>query len=65
MSLDRERGRACVSPDRGESETCVEVADPGADLRGIEVGGCAVLDPTARRLQGADDADCAAGDLGG
>ena len=67
MSL--EGGRACVSPDRGETETCVDLPgsaddadDPGAD--GLDVGRCVTVDPEAYRMELADEAACAAGDLG-
>ncbi len=63
--LDGER--ACVSPDRGETATCIEGPTVGRDaVEGLEVGVCAELD-TARRpdpVRVVDDVDCAAGDLG-
>jgi hypothetical protein len=65
MSLDAER--YCVSPDRGETETCVDIPDPRA-VQGVDVGECVTTTPnlTAKGsfVKVVDDAKCAAGDLG-
>ena len=55
----------CVSPDRGETTTCVPLGQADADA---EVGECVRITiaptPDARRLAPVDEAACAAGDLG-
>ena len=65
MSLTAER--YCVSPDRGETETCVDVPDPAA-VQGVDVGECvettADLTSEGSRVEVVDEAACAAGDLG-
>ena len=59
--------RYCVSPDRGETQTCVDVPDPAA-IEGVEVGSCvettADLTSEGSRVEVVDEAACAAGDLG-
>ena len=65
MALDAER--YCVSPDRGRTQTCVDIPDPKA-VQGIDVGECVTTTPnlTAKGsfVKVVDDAKCAAGDLG-
>jgi len=65
MSLTDDR--YCVSADRGETETCVEVPEPTA-VEGIDVGECVEttrdLTSPGSRVEVVDDAACAAGDLG-
>ena len=65
MSLTDER--YCVSPDRGETETCVDIPDPKAVV-GIDVGECVMTSPDltveGSSVRVVDDAECAAGDLG-
>lgn len=55
----------CVSPDRGETTTCVPLDQADAEA---EVGECVRITvaptPDARRLAPVDEAACAAGDLG-
>jgi hypothetical protein len=65
MALDAER--YCVSPDRGRTQTCVDIPDPKA-VQGVDVGECVTTTPnlTAKGsfVKVVDDAKCAAGDLG-
>jgi hypothetical protein len=65
MSLTQDR--YCVSPDRGETQTCVDIPDPRA-VAGVDVGECVTTsrDLTAKgsKVEVVDDAACAAGDLG-
>jgi hypothetical protein len=65
MALDAER--YCVSPDRGRTQTCVDIPDPRA-VQGVDVGECVTTTPnlTAKGsfVKVVDDAKCAAGDLG-
>jgi hypothetical protein len=56
-------GRACASPDRGETQTCVDGLGDD-DLAGVEVGSCVTVDPEAEAVTVVDEAACAAGDLG-
>ena len=65
MSLTDEQ--YCVSPDRGETETCVDIPDPKA-VEGLDVGECVTTttDLTSEDsfVEVVDDAECAGGDLG-
>jgi hypothetical protein len=65
MALDAQR--YCVSPDRGETQTCVDIADPKA-VQGVDVGECVTTTPDLTSegsfVKVVDDAECAAGDLG-
>ena len=65
MSIDAQR--YCVSPDRGESQTCVTIPDPKA-VDGIDVGECVTTTPDLTSedslVEVVDEAACAAGDLG-
>ena len=65
MSLTEER--YCVSPDRGETQTCVEVPDPRA-VEGVDVGECVTttrdLAAEGGKVAVVDESACAAGDLG-
>ena len=64
MSKTEDRGY-CVSADRGATQRCVPLAQSDDEL---EVGQCVTMTnaptPDAVRLTLADDAACAAGDLG-
>jgi hypothetical protein len=59
--------RYCVSPDRGETRTCVDVPDARA-IEGIDVGECVEttrdLTSEGSRVAVVPEAACAAGDLG-
>lgn len=65
--MSRTDARYCVSADRGETETCVDVDDPRA-IEGVDVGECvettADLGIGGGRVEVVDEAACAAGDLG-
>ena len=65
MSLNAER--YCVSPDRGETQTCVDIPDPKA-VQGVDVGECVTTTPDltskGSKVEVVDDAKCAAGDVG-
>jgi hypothetical protein len=65
--MSRTDARYCVSADRGETQTCVDVDDPRA-IEGIDVGECvettADLTSEGGRVEVVDEAACAAGDLG-
>ena len=65
MSLREDR--YCVTADRGETQTCVDVPDPKA-VEGVDVGECVEttrdLTSEGARVQVVDEAACAAGDLG-
>ena len=67
VSLEADASRYCVSPDRGETQTCVDVPDPKA-VEGVDVGECVTTSPdlTAEgsKVEVVDEAACAAGDLG-
>ena len=67
VSLEADASRYCVSPDRGETETCVDVPDPTA-VDGIDVGECVTtsrdLTVEGAKVEVVDEAACAAGDLG-
>ena len=60
--MSRTEGRACVSPDRGETETCVDAADPAA-LEGVDVGECAEVRALSE-LRVVDAAACVDADAG-
>ena len=66
-SLAPDASRYCVSPDRGETETCVDVPEPQA-VEGVDVGECVEttkdLTSEGSRVEVVDDAACAAGDVG-
>ena len=57
----------CVSRDRGETQTCVDVPDARA-VEGVDVGECVTttkdLTSEGSFVKVVDDAECAAGDLG-
>jgi hypothetical protein len=65
MSIDAER--YCVSPDRGDTRTCVAIPDPKA-VDGVDVGECVTTTPDltseGARVEVVDESACAAGDLG-
>jgi hypothetical protein len=65
MSLTEER--YCVSPDRGETQTCVDIPDQEA-VEGVDVGECVTtstdLTSEGSGVEVVDDAECAAGDVG-
>ena len=67
VSLEADASRYCVSPDRGETQTCVDVPDPKA-VEGVDVGECVTttrdLTSEGAKVQVVDEAACAAGDLG-
>ena len=67
VSLEADASRYCVSPDRGETQTCVDVPDPQA-VEGVDVGECVTTSPDltweGSSVEVVDDAACAAGDLG-
>jgi hypothetical protein len=67
VSLDADLSRYCVSPDRGVTETCVDVPDPEA-VEGVDVGECVTtsrdLTLAGAKVEVVDEAACAAGDLG-
>jgi hypothetical protein len=67
VSLEADASRYCVSPDRGETQTCVDVPDPKA-VEGVDVGECVTTSRTLTAEDGkvevVDEAACAAGDLG-
>ena len=67
VSLEADASRYCVSPDRGETQTCVDVPDPKA-VEGVDVGECVTTSPdlTAEgsKVEVVDESACAAGDLG-
>ena len=64
MAKTEDRGY-CVSPDRGETQRCVPLAQADEE---VEVGECVRITngptPEAHRLAAVDESDCAAGDLG-
>ena len=68
VSLEADASRYCVSPDRGETQTCVVVPDPKA-VEGVDVGECVTttrdLTSKGSKVEVVDEAACAAGDLGG
>lgn len=59
--------RYCISPDRGETETCVDVP-AGRSVQGIDVGECVTtarnLTSPGARVEVVDERECAGGDLG-
>jgi len=65
--MSRTDARYCVSADRGETQTCVDVDDPRA-IEGVDVGECvettADLTSEDSRVEVVPEAACAAGDLG-
>ena len=67
VSLEADASRYCVSPDRGETQTCVDVPDPKA-VEGVDVGECVTTTPDltseGAKVEVVDEAACAAGDLG-
>jgi hypothetical protein len=67
VSLAADASRYCVSPDRGETQTCVDVPDPKA-VEGVDVGECVTtsrdLTAAGSKIEVVDEAACAAGDLG-
>ena len=67
VSLEADASRYCVSPDRGETETCVDTPDPKA-VEGVDVGECVTtsrdLTVAGAKVEVVDEAACAAGDLG-
>ena len=59
----------CVSPDRGETRTCVDIPSGDAEaVQGVDVGECVTTTPDLTSegsfVKVVDDAECAAGDLG-
>ena len=67
VSLEADASRYCVSPDRGETQTCVDVPEPKA-VEGVDVGECVTtsrdLTSEGSLVEVVDEAACAAGDLG-
>lgn len=65
--MSRTDDRYCVSADRGQTETCVDVPTPAA-IEGVDVGECVEttrdLTSEGSRVEVVDEAACAAGDVG-